>query len=387
MTTPADLARPDLEAAQAAYDELKALGMKLDLTRGKPSSAQLDLANGLLDLPGAELRAADGTDTRNYGGPAQGLPELREIFSAALQVPVAQLIAFGNGSLELMHDTLVHAMLCRCREPRSAGWTRSGWCSCAPCPGTTATSASASGSASRWCRSPMTDEGPDMAVVEELVANDPTIKGIWCVPKYSQPDGCGVLRGGGPPAGHDADGRPGLPHLVGQRVRGAPPRRGDHRDRRPAGAGHGGRQRRSGLRVRLHVEDHPRRCRRLVPRPVRGQPRVVAAAHGQAHHRTGQDQPPAARPVPRQRRGRPRPTWPSTARSSRRSSPRWSAILTEQLGGVDGIRGRGRRAATSSPSPSRPASRRPPWRSRRRPESCSPRPVPPTRTARTPTTP
>ena len=108
MTTPADLARPDLEAAQAAYDELKSLGMKLDLTRGKPSSAQLDLADGLLDLPGDDLRAADGTDTRNYGGPPQGLPELREIFSAALQVPVAQLIAFGNGSLELMHDTLVH---------------------------------------------------------------------------------------------------------------------------------------------------------------------------------------------------------------------------------------------------------------------------------------
>ena len=85
-------------------------GMKLDLTRGKPSPEQLDLSSALLSLPGDDYRAADGTDTRNYQG-LQGLTELREIFAPVLQVPVAQLVAFGNGSLELMHDTLVNALL------------------------------------------------------------------------------------------------------------------------------------------------------------------------------------------------------------------------------------------------------------------------------------
>ena len=110
MTSSADLARPDLEKAQAAYDALVAQGMKLDLTRGKPSAAQLDLAAELLRLPADHYKSADGTDTRNYGG-LQGLPELREIFAPVLQVPAEQLIAFGNGSLELMHDTLVNALL------------------------------------------------------------------------------------------------------------------------------------------------------------------------------------------------------------------------------------------------------------------------------------
>ena len=78
----ADVARPDLDQARAAYDALVAQGMKLDLTRGKPSAAQLDLAAELLRLPGDRYKAADGTDTRNYQG-LQGLPELREIFAPA----------------------------------------------------------------------------------------------------------------------------------------------------------------------------------------------------------------------------------------------------------------------------------------------------------------
>jgi DNA-binding transcriptional MocR family regulator len=102
---------PGLDDARAAYEKLQAEGMKLDLTRGKPSSEQLDLATPMLGLPGAEdFRTADGTDTRNYGG-LHGLPELREIFAPFLQVPVEQLVASGNSSLELMHDTLVHALL------------------------------------------------------------------------------------------------------------------------------------------------------------------------------------------------------------------------------------------------------------------------------------
>jgi DNA-binding transcriptional MocR family regulator len=178
-----------LEDARAAYEKLQAEGMKLDLTRGKPSSEQLDLATPMLSLPGAEdFRAADGTDTRNYGG-LHGLPELRAIFAPFLQVPVEQLIAFGNSSLELMHDTLVHALL----SPVPGGERR--WVDeervvfLAPVPGYDRHFGVCERLGIELVPVPMTDDGPDMDVVEELVAADPTVKGIWCVPKYSNPTG------------------------------------------------------------------------------------------------------------------------------------------------------------------------------------------------------
>ncbi|SHL09433.1 DNA-binding transcriptional regulator, MocR family, contains an aminotransferase domain [Pseudonocardia thermophila] len=188
MTSPADLARPDLDAARTAYEQLKDLGMKLDLTRGKPSAQQLDLASELLTLPAGEYRAADGTDTRNYGG-LQGLKELREIFAPFLQVPVEQLVAFGNGSLELMHDTLVHAML----SPLPGGERR--WVDeervvfLCPVPGYDRHFSVCERLGIEMVTVPMTDDGPDMEVVEQLVVSDPAIKGIWCVPKYSNPTG------------------------------------------------------------------------------------------------------------------------------------------------------------------------------------------------------
>ena len=105
--------RPRRPARRAdhRYAALAAQGLKLDLTRGKPAPAQLDLSNALLTLPGeGEYRAADGTDCRNYGG-GQGLPEIREIFAELLNVPVAQLVAGDNASLGVMHDTLVFSLL------------------------------------------------------------------------------------------------------------------------------------------------------------------------------------------------------------------------------------------------------------------------------------
>ncbi|HEX4357585.1 MAG TPA: aminotransferase, partial [Pseudonocardia sp.] len=99
-----------LSSARADYDALVARGITLDLTRGKPSAAQLDLAAPMLSMPGPDYRAADGSDARNYGN-LRGLPELRAIFSGALDVPVEQLVAFNNSSLELMYDTLAQAML------------------------------------------------------------------------------------------------------------------------------------------------------------------------------------------------------------------------------------------------------------------------------------
>lgn len=173
---------------QAAYDELVAQGLSLDLTRGKPSAAQLDLSTAILSLPGDRYRSAAGTDTRNYQG-LQGLVELREIFAPALQVPVEQLIAFGNSSLELMHDTLVHAML----TPLPGAERR--WVDddrvvlLAPVPGYDRHFSVCDRLGIELVAVPMTPDGPDMDVVSELVAADPSIKGIWCVPKYSNPDG------------------------------------------------------------------------------------------------------------------------------------------------------------------------------------------------------
>lgn len=188
MTSPADLARPDLASARADYQALVAQGMKLDLTRGKPSSAQLDLATPMLSILDEDYKAADGTDTRNYGG-LQGLKELRELFAPFLQVPVDQLIAFGNSSLELMHDTLVHAMLSPVPGAERRWVDEERVAFIAIVPGYDRHFHVCERLGIELVSVPMVDGGPDMDVVEELVAADPAIKGIWCVPKHSNPDG------------------------------------------------------------------------------------------------------------------------------------------------------------------------------------------------------
>jgi DNA-binding transcriptional MocR family regulator len=176
-----------LEDARAAYEQLRAQGLALDLTRGKPSSAQLDLAVPMLSLPGGDFRAADGTDTRNYQG-LQGLPEMRELFAPFLQVPPEQLIAFGNSSLELMHDTLVHALLSPLPGAERRWVDEERVIFLAPVPGYDRHFHLSERLGIELVPVPMTAHGPDMDVVEELVA-DPAVKGIWCVPKYSNPDG------------------------------------------------------------------------------------------------------------------------------------------------------------------------------------------------------
>ncbi len=177
------------EQARQDYEALKGRGLKLDLTRGKPAPDQLDLANGLLTLPGEGVyRSADGTDLRNYGG-LNGIPELRELFSRSLQVPVAQLLALGNSSLAVMHDTVVHALLSTVPggerrwvdEPRIAFLC--------PVPGYDRHFSLCERFGIELIAVPMNDDGPDMDVVERLAAEDAGIKGIWCVPKYSNPTG------------------------------------------------------------------------------------------------------------------------------------------------------------------------------------------------------
>jgi DNA-binding transcriptional MocR family regulator len=178
----------ELNQAQSDYDDLKGRGLSLDLTRGKPSPAQLDLMDGLLatSLEG-DFTAADGTDCRNYGG-LQGLPELRAIFSEFLQVPVAQLIAADNSSLALMHDCIVHSLLSP-SPGSSSRWIDGPAAFLCPVPGYDRHFSLCERFGIEMIPVPMTDEGPDMDVVEALVAEHPHIKGMWCVPKHSNPDG------------------------------------------------------------------------------------------------------------------------------------------------------------------------------------------------------
>jgi DNA-binding transcriptional MocR family regulator len=178
----------DTERARRDYAALVGQGLSLDITRGKPSPRQLDLSLEMLKLPGDVYTAEDGTDCRNYGG-LQGLPEMRRLFSGFLQVPVEQLLAAGNSSLELMHDTIVHSLLSTlpgasrrwADEPRIAFLC--------PVPGYDRHFALSERFGIELIPVPMTETGPDMDVVERLVAEDAGVKGIWSVPKYSNPDG------------------------------------------------------------------------------------------------------------------------------------------------------------------------------------------------------
>jgi DNA-binding transcriptional MocR family regulator len=171
------------------YRALQARGLALDLTRGKPSAEQLDLSEPLLALPGAGKHlAADGTDTRNYGG-LRGLMELREIFGELLQVPREQLVAFGNSSLELMYECLVHAVLFGVPGLAQPWGLGTGAALLCPVPGYDRHFAMCEKLGIEMITVPMNAAGPDMDEVERLVVADARIKGIWCVPKYSNPSG------------------------------------------------------------------------------------------------------------------------------------------------------------------------------------------------------
>lgn len=183
------------ELQQRNFAELQAKGLKLDLTRGKPSPEQLDLSNGLLSLPGDERDAyldREGIDTRNYGG-LHGLPELRAVFGELLGIPVANLIAGNNASLEFMHDVIVFSLLHGgVDSPRP--WIRdildgTGVKFLCPAPGYDRHFAITETLGFEMVTVPMLEDGPDVDLIEELVAEDPTIKGMWCVPVFSNPTG------------------------------------------------------------------------------------------------------------------------------------------------------------------------------------------------------
>ncbi|WP_082310724.1 aminotransferase class I/II-fold pyridoxal phosphate-dependent enzyme [Nonomuraea sp. SBT364] len=173
--------------ASRDYAALVQRGLKLDLTRGKPSPRQLDLSDDMLKLPSSH-RTADGLDARNYGD-LQGLPELRELFGPLLQVPPAQLVVGGNASLAMMHDTIVHALLSKVPGAERRWVEEPEITFLCPVPGYDRHFTICQEFGIKMVPVPMTAEGPDMDVVERLVADDASVKGIWCVPKYSNPSG------------------------------------------------------------------------------------------------------------------------------------------------------------------------------------------------------
>ena len=193
MSTLATLSTDDLVAlrdqVQSQYDAFKRRSLKLDLTRGKPSSEQLNLSNGLLALPGdADYLAADKTDTRNYGMP-QGLPELRVLLAPVFGVTADQIVLGNNSSLALMHDAIVYALLKgTVGSPRP--WSKESRVAfICPVPGYDRHFAICQDFGIEMIPVDLNDDGPDMDAVERLVRDDAGIKGIWCVPKYSNPTG------------------------------------------------------------------------------------------------------------------------------------------------------------------------------------------------------
>src|SRR5262245_14949960 len=170
------------------YDAFAKRGVKLNLTRGKPAAQQLDLSNDLLALPGKGDFMAGSVDTRNYGE-LQGLPELRAILAPLFGVTPERLVLGENASLSLMHDTVAFSILkgtCDSERPWSKESRIAFIC---PVPGYDRHFFICQEFGIEMLPVPLLETGPDMDAVEKLVAADPQIKGMWCVPKYSNPTG------------------------------------------------------------------------------------------------------------------------------------------------------------------------------------------------------
>ena len=174
---------------QQNYEAFKARGLKLNLTRGKPSPAQLELSEELLALPGKGKYMAEGaTDCRNYGV-LQGLAEARRLFAGMVGAPAEQVLVANNSSLALMHDCVVYSLL-KGTCDSAAPWGRQGEVAfLCPVPGYDRHFKICEDYGIRMIPVTMKPDGPDTDEVERLVAGDASIKGMWCMPKYSNPTG------------------------------------------------------------------------------------------------------------------------------------------------------------------------------------------------------
>ena len=188
-----ELTREELEALKAdlekQYADAKAKGLKLDMSRGKPAKSQLDLANDMITVldSDTDYTCEDGIDCRNYGG-LEGITEARRLMADVMGVPADQVIVCGNASLNIMYDTIIRSMALGVMGETP-------WCKLdkvkflCPAPGYDRHFAITEHFGIEMIPVAMTENGPDMAVVEEYVNNDSAVKGIWCVPKYSNPQG------------------------------------------------------------------------------------------------------------------------------------------------------------------------------------------------------
>ena len=189
----AEMTREELQALRkelsASYRAFQGRDLKLDMSRGKPSVDQLDLSMGMMDVLSSDddLTCDDGTDCRNYGV-LDGISEAKELLADMMEVHPDQIIIYGNSSLNVMYDTISRSM-----THGVMGSTP--WCKLdkvkflCPVPGYDRHFAITEYFGIEMISVPMTEKGPDMNIVEELVASDEAIKGIWCVPKYSNPQG------------------------------------------------------------------------------------------------------------------------------------------------------------------------------------------------------
>ena len=171
------------------YAEAKAKGLNLDMSRGKPSATQLNVSLGLLDAINAssDLKAENGTDCRNYGV-LDGIPEAKKLMADMMGTTPEHIIVYGNASLNIMYDQVsrayTHGIL------GNTPWGRLDKVKfLCPVPGYDRHFAITEHFGIEMINVPMTPTGPDMDMIEKLVSSDPAIKGIWCVPKYSNPQG------------------------------------------------------------------------------------------------------------------------------------------------------------------------------------------------------
>ncbi|NMA79204.1 MAG: aminotransferase class I/II-fold pyridoxal phosphate-dependent enzyme [Clostridiales bacterium] len=174
---------------ESEYTEFKNRNLTLDMSRGKPSTDQLDLSKGMLEsLKSDDYISEDGTDCRNYGI-LDGIKEAKQMFSQMLDVSTKEIIIGGNSSLNLMYDIIARAMIFGVLDSEKPWGKYDKIKFLAPSPGYDRHFAICEHFGIEMITIELNDDGPDMDRIEELVRTDETIKGIWCVPKYSNPDG------------------------------------------------------------------------------------------------------------------------------------------------------------------------------------------------------
>ncbi len=178
-----------LAAAEQQYQALAAQQLALDLTRGKPGPEQLGLSDAMDGILDGDYRSASGVDVRNYGG-LEGLVEAREFFGGWLDANTEETLAGGNSSLTLMYTVMDLAMNQGLRGLESAWGNADVVKFLCPVPGYDRHFAICEHLGIEMITVPLLDSGPDMDEVEKLVQSDPAIKGIWCVPRFSNPTGC-----------------------------------------------------------------------------------------------------------------------------------------------------------------------------------------------------